>query len=194
MSKTFNIKVTEETLEVMMCALECYSRLGINQFGYCLEHNPAFGKLGYEKRHEIENFLKSHIDSRNFGIYHPEVTTFNKAFQIKKEIQKVLAISKNPIVDHFTNEYDGALGDYDYVPKFYDDDGNRLDHKIVIDISKKHQKKLSALSKEKKYEELWKYVDIHIKTDNIKGSKSEISEDFKYLIIYKPYRVKTKDK
>ena len=114
--KTFNIKITEEALAVMMSALECYSRLGINQFRYCLEHNPAFEKLSYEKRHEIENFLKSHIDSRNFGIYHPKVTTFNKAFQIKKEIQKVLAVSKNPIVDNFTNEYDGALGDYDYVP------------------------------------------------------------------------------
>ena len=187
-SKIFNIKISEDGLNTIMKALECYSRLGLNQFAYCLEHNPKFDRLDWDDKREIEDYLRHKIDSRNFGIYHPEVAKFNEAFQIKKEIEKHIAISKEPVMEHMTNIYDGAIAEYEYVPKFYDDAGNKLEHQIAQDIPKKHQPKLKKFAENKDFENLWKYVNKHLRT-NIKGNATRISDDYTKMIIVKPYKI-----
>ena len=188
MKKTFNIKITEDGLNTIMRALECYSRLGLNQFAYCLEHNPKFDRLDWDDKREIEDYLRHKIDSRNFGIYHPEVAKFNEAFQIKKEIEKHIAISKEPVMEHMTNIYDGALADYEYIPKFYDDAGNKLEHQITQDIPKKHQEKLKNFGKKKDFEGLWHYVDKHLNI-GIRGNSTRISDDYTQITIVKPYKI-----
>jgi hypothetical protein len=194
MKKIFNIKISEDGLNSIMKALECYSRLGLNQFAYCLEHNPKFDRLDWDDKREIEEYLRHKIDARNFGIYHPEVAKFNQAFQIKKEIEKHISIAREPIMQHITNNYDGALEEEAYLPFFFDDSGNKIEHKISIKIDKKHHSKLKKLKESKKYEELWQYVDKNIKNNDIKGLSSEISSDFNELIIYKPYKlIKTEE-
>jgi hypothetical protein len=187
--KTFNIKISESGLKTIQDALECYSRLGINQFRYCLEHNPKFAAMSYDERHEIEDYLRHKIDSRDFGIYHPEVTKFNEAFQIKKEIQKNIAISKEPLMEHFTNTYDGALEDYEYIPKFYDDAGNKIKHEISIPISKKHQTKIRNYFKAKDFEGMWEYIDQNNLTKGIRGDSTSVTNRFMKIVISKPYKI-----
>lgn len=189
MKKIFNIKITEEGLNTIMKALECYSRLGINQFTYCLEHNPKFDRLDWDDKREIEDYLRHKIDSRSFGIHHPEVAKFNEAFQIKKEIEKNIAISKEPVMKHISNAYNGALDKYEYIPKFCDNNGNELKHEISIPISLKHQKKLKALGEKEDYAGLWKYVDKHNLKGKIRGTTSEVSADYTKLIIFQPYEI-----
>ena len=188
MKKIFNIKITEEGLNTIMKALECYSRLGINQFTYCLEHNPKFKELDWDDKREIEDYLRHKIDSRGLGIYHPEVAKFNEAFQIKKEIEKNIAISKEPVMKHMSNSYDGALSDYEYIPRFYDDSGNKVEHQIIQEIPEKHQEKLKNLGKKKDFEGLWRYVDKHLKI-GVRGNATRISDDYTQVVIVKPYEL-----
>jgi len=188
MKKIFNIKITEEGLNTIMKALECYSRLGINQFTYCLEHNPKFEELDWDDQREIEDYLRHKIDSRSLGIYHPEVAKFNEAFQIKKEIEKNIAISKEPVMKDISNSYDGASSDYEYIPRFYDDSGNKVEHQIIQEIPEKHQEKLKNLGKNKDFEGLWRYVDEHLKI-GLGGSATRISDDYTQIIIVKPYKI-----
>jgi hypothetical protein len=188
-SKKFKLEISEKGLQTIMSALECYSRLGINQFGYCLEHNPAFNKLDYETRDEIEKYLKFKIDSRNFGIYHPEVVKFHDAWQIKKEIQKQVAISKEPIMEHYTNTYDGATDGHDFVPIFLDENGNKIEHKTEIEIPKNIRGKLKKLSSQSKWPEIWDLIDKNVDRKGIRGNMTRIAEDFTKITIHKPYRI-----
>jgi len=189
--KMFNIKISKEGLQTIQNALECYSRLGINQFGYCLEHNPKFATLTYDDRNEIEKYLRDKIDNRSMGIHHPEVAKFHEAFQIRKEIQLHVAIDDNPIMEDFTNVYDGGRSDNAAnIPAFYDDGGKRLRHEFQIPIAPKHRKKLKGFVTKKEYEKMWKYVGKYINLVPIRGSTSRISEDFMAVIISKPYKLK----
>lgn len=187
--KMFNIKISKEGLQTIQNALECYSRLGINQFGYCLEHNPKFAALTWDERDEIEKYLMSKIDNRSMGIYHPAVTKFNEAFQIRKEIQLHVTIADNPVMEHFTNVYDGADDNVENIPMFYDDAGKRLKHEIQIPIALKHRRKLKSFVLKKEYEKMWRYINRYINRVPIRGSTSRISEDFTAVIISKPYKI-----
>src|SRR3990167_1218306 len=84
--KIFTIQITEEGLNTITWALEIFSRLGLLQFNFALECIPNFSKLSWEERHEIENYLKQKLGNNNYGIYHPKVENFQKAFSIKKEL------------------------------------------------------------------------------------------------------------
>lgn len=188
--KKYTIQISEEGLKGIQAALDCYSRLGINQFSYCLEHNPAFVKLEWEDQQQIEEYLKFKIDSRGFGIYHPDVKKFTRAFEIMQEIEKYMAISENPIRESHSKDYDGALNPTEDIPVFLDENGKRIEDKIEIDIPKNHQRAIKILADKKDFEALWNYIDnIGLKKD-INGPKSRISDDFSKLIIYSPYRKK----
>ena len=144
--------------------------------------------MSWGDKREIEDYLRNKIDSRSFGIYHPEVAEFNEAFQIMKEIQKNIAISDKPVMDHTSNIYDGALYNYDFLPKFYDDAGNKMEHEITIPIPAKHHKKLKNFyDTNKDYEAIWKYIDSHNLTNGIRGNSSRISDCLTKITISKPY-------
>lgn len=185
----FTIKITKEGLKTISAALECYSRLGCNQFKYCLAHNPSFAKLGWEEQSEIEDHLRSDIDSRNFGIYSPEVKNFTKAYEIKKEIDQKIVLSEKPIMEGFSKQYDGALHDYDYLPKFYGEDGKAVKHEVSINIPKKYQHKLKKLAENKDWNGLWDYIDKHVPFNGVRGNAANVSEDFTKITISKPYRL-----
>lgn len=185
----FTLKISEEGLQVIMAALECYSRLGINQFSYCLEHNPAFDKLGWDDKRRIEDYLKHEIDARNFGIHHPEVERFNQAFQIKKEIQKNIAIARQPVRNHLTNEYDGAMGDLPCVPVFLDENGEAVRDEIRICVPKKHRVKLRKMIYDKDFKTLWDFVDKNIDFKGVRGNSTRITDDAHWLIVSQPYRL-----
>ena len=185
--------MTSEGLKTIINALECYSRLGCNQFNYCLEFNPAFYKLDWVKRQEINDYLHNEIDSRNFGIYSPEVEEFMKAYEIKKEIEMQLVISEQPIMENGGNkDYDGALYKRDYIPTFTDNDGNEINHEIKINIPKKHRAKLEALALKKEWNNIWNYIDKIIDLKNVRGNSTRISDDFTTIIISKPYKISKK--
>jgi hypothetical protein len=188
--KKYTLRISEDGLETIKAALESYSRLGLNQFRYCLEHNPSFNKLDWETQGKIEEYLKYAIDSRNFGIHHPEVKQFNKAFQIKKEIQKHIAISQEPIMEGFSNAYDGAMSGCDYIPIFLDEKGEKIEHKIELKIPAKVQTRLKKLASKSKWDEAWDLVNKTCNSEGIKGNQSEISPDFSKVTIYGPYRLK----
>lgn len=194
MNDSFNITISKEGLRTIMRALECYSRLGINQFGYCLEHNPAFAKLDYEERDGIEKYLRSKIDARNFGIYHPEVAEFTEAFQINKEIEKYVALSEvGWVAESYSKSYDGALDENaPNIPKFRDSNGNSLLWERVFEIPLRLRKKMMNLSKSKKYTEIWDLVNKNIDFGGIKGNSTRISDDFTKIIISKPYKISEK--
>lgn len=194
MNKEFTIKITKEGLKTIMAALECYSRLGVNQFAYCLEHNPAFDKLDWGEKREVEEYLRFKIDNRGFGIYHPDVAPFTKAFEIKKEIQKYVTIAEKPIMEHIENSYDGAPKDEPYLPHFIDEKGERVRHEIRIKIPKKNQSEAKILIAKGKFDELWGYINKNINFNGVTGNSTRISDDGTEIIISSPYRIDKKGK
>lgn len=186
--KTFNLKITKGGLQTIVQALECYSRLGINQFTYCLDAHPKFAALSWDRKKHIEDFLKFCIDDNNLGIGHPEVVKFNEAYQIKKEIEKNIVISEKPVMDGYSVSYSGALGDYDYLPKFFDDAGNRVVHEIEYPLSPKQKEVLMDLRTKGLFTEMWAYIDKTVNFGGVKGNSSRISEDLSKVIVNSPYR------
>ena len=188
--KQFTLKINQDGLNTIMHALECYSRLGCNQFAYVLESHPKFNNLDWEDKREIEEYLRHKIDERNFGIYHEAVAAFNQAFQIKKEIQKNVALADNPIRGHMTNIYDGALKKYDYIPVFIDENGEEIKDAISFEIPKKYRKTFEGYAKMGDYNKMWDAVDKwKIVPEDIRGNKREIAEGFSKVTVYEPYRM-----
>ena len=180
----YEIKINEVGLSTIINALECYSRLGLNQFMYCLEHNPKFMALDYDKRAEIESYLRREIDNTNYGIYHPDVESFTKAFDIKKECELFRAIATEPIMKNHTNVYDGSFNDGPHIPTFYKN-GEELKHEIKIPVPKALIKKMKAAAKKANYGEIWKLVDSF---NDVKGSCLRLIDDYCTLVIEKPYK------
>lgn len=188
--KPFNIKITKEGLDTICAALECYSRLGIDQYKYCLDHHPVFNRLPYEEKERIANYLQATIGDRHLGIEHKEAASALVAFNIKKEIDKHLAIIEQPVGPLSDNRYAGAIGDQSYTPRFYSDKGELVKHEVTVDIPKKHQVKIKKLYNNKKYTEMWEYIAKHIK-HKIRGNSTRVGKNFKHLVISRPYRLNT---
>lgn len=187
-SKKFKLEITEEGLRTIISALECYSRLGCNQFQYALDYNTKFFNLDYEDQSEIVNYLRYKIDMREWGIFSPSVEPFTKAYQIKKEIEKRLYLSENEGVrKHLTNESDGALYKKDYLPKFLNENNEEIKDCKEFPIPVKIRPKLKTFLKNKEWIKMWDLVNESIDFKNLKGSKSEISEDVSRVVIWEPY-------
>ena len=190
-SKKFKIEISEDGLNIINSALESYSRLGLRQFKYSLEAIPEFFKLDYKTQLEIEKYLQSKIPgNNNMGIYHPEVKNFTKAFQIKKELEKYVALDKSGgIRENWSNIYDGCIYNEEYLPTFLDENNNKIEHKKEFNIPAKIKPKLKELAKESQWNKIWNLIDEHVKKGDIRGNKTKIAPDFSKIIVYEPYRL-----
>ncbi len=191
--KHFTIQISEEGINVLLTALESYSRLGLRQFRYALECLEDFDKLDYDVQLSIEKHLQLFIPGdNNLGIYNKKAEKFNKAFQIKKELEKYLHLSKSDgIKTAYSNIYDGSLQDYPYLPRFIDENGKRIEHKKEFDIPVQIQGKLKKLIEKKKFDEVWEMIYKNIDFKGIKGPRTKISDDLKKVIVSEPYLLKT---
>jgi hypothetical protein len=190
-SKKFRLEITEEGLNTITQALECYSRLGCNQFQYALDYNTKFFNLNHDDRKEIIDYLRFKIDAREWGIFERHVEPFTKAFEIKKEIEKRIYLSNNDGVrKNLTNESAGPIYKHNYLPKFLNEKNEEIKDCKEFPISVKIRTKLKKLNKSKKYNELWAEINKNINFKNIKGNKSEISKDFTKVIVWEPYLLK----
>lgn len=186
--KTFILKISEEGLRVIIDALECFSRLGIGQFKFALEFLPQFDKLPYEERLDVENYLKEKTNIRGY-IYSPEVEYFTKSFQIKKEIEKWVALENSGgIRNNYSVIFDGSLNKDDYLPQFLDKNFKHLEDKKEFLISEENREKLAKLMSNQQFDEAWKFVNDVVDFKGIHGAKSEISSDCKKVTIYEPYK------
>ena len=186
--KKFKLEITEEGLNTIIQALECYSRLGMGQFKCCLEHLPDFDKLDYKTKVEVEIYLQSLTGRKNFGIFHPEVGPFTKAYEIKAEILKRVSLARTGGVrDTFTHIFDGALYDKDYLPKFLDKDDKEIEDCKTFPIPIIIRPKLKKLAEKKDFEKMWEMINEYVDFKNIKGSESVISEDLTRVTVWEPY-------
>jgi hypothetical protein len=196
-NKKFTIQLTEKALNIVVAALDCYSRLGINQFQYGLEANPHFNKLDYDKQQVIAYYLMKKIcpDAPNIGIYHPSVPEHGLAFDIKKELEKWPALEKvRGIRKHYMNVYDGALRQGKDVPVFLDEKGGPLKDQVVFNIPLPLRSKIKRLAAKKKWDEVWECIDKHFdkglkKGQLVRGTVREIDPEFMTLIVKEPYNI-----
>lgn len=188
-SKEFNIKITKEGLETIIQALETYSRLGLRQMQYVFDVLPEFNSLNYRVRYEIcEDLVQKLGCPQNYGIYHEKVAQFNKAFQIKKQIEKFVALDETDgVIEHLSTRTDGALKDYDYLPRFVDEKGSAVVHEKRFKIPKVMQHNLRTLAKQENWEKIWELIDKNIKFGNLRANSTRISDDFTEVILSKPY-------
>lgn len=115
----------------------------------------------------------------------PDVKQFSIAHDIKKEIEKHVAIRQNPVRTGSTSQYDGALYKGPAIPTFLDAQGNAIEHKIVLDIPKKHQKRIQQLATISNTK-MWQYIQDKKLAGDIKGSSWKLAEDYSTLTIYEP--------
>jgi hypothetical protein len=188
-SKEFNIKITKEGLETIKAALETYSRLGLRQMQYVFDVLPEFNRLNYRVRDEIcEDLVQKLGCPQNYGIYHEKVAKFNKAFQIKKQIEKYVSLDESDgVIEHFSTVINGPLRNYDYLPRFVDEKGSAVVHEKRFQIPKVMQHNLRTLAKQKNWELVWKLIDKNIKFGNLRANSTRISDDFTEVILSNPY-------
>lgn len=99
MSKKYSLEVTEEHLQVLINALDLYTRVGIGQFE---EVARVYMGLGNSNR-QLEYYLTAakvsvgHPKNGSFGIHNPNVRDeFRQAFDIKQVIRHRLAWDRSP--------------------------------------------------------------------------------------------------
>jgi len=187
-SKEFNIKITKEGLETIIAALEVYSRVGLKQWNYVFDVLPEWWDLEVDQREYLLNHLRVDLKDNNYGIYHEKVAKFNKAFQIKKQIEKYVALDETDgVIEHLSTRTDGALKDYDYLPRFVDEKGAAVVHEKRFKIPKVMQHNLRTLAEQKNWELIWKLIDKNVKFGNLRANSTRISDDFTEVILSKPY-------
>lgn len=116
--KKYFLEMTAEHAEILVRALDCYSRIGIGQFENVLEVysrgiKTALDPDAFESAREGLNEAKAaagHPASGSHGIHNPEVSDeFRAAFDMQKVIRARLAYDKrpegNPASPHFDTTY-----------------------------------------------------------------------------------------
>ena len=99
--KTYTLTMSEEQAQVVVRALDLYTRIGIGQFeeifrvydpkGELRNHSGASGLMN-----SIKNIV-GHPANGSHGIHHPEVRDeFRAAYDVQQVIRNRIAFDKNP--------------------------------------------------------------------------------------------------
>lgn len=122
---TITITCTDTQAECITQALELYVRLGLGQF----EEIPLLFREGLIRGHDVDctalrvamisNYCEGikatlgHPLHGSFGIGSPQLHPMTqRAFEIKKQIEKALALHRNPNPSFPTVDYDGRIVRY----------------------------------------------------------------------------------
>lgn len=128
MTKTYTIELSEEKARSVADALEFYSRICIGQFEeilwkvntgiipeYSSQSNPK-GASDFQRSELVEdtcNKLKAVLNyprNASYGIRNQQVHSSAKhSWEVKKVIDKAIALSNNPNPEMLTVNYDGLI-------------------------------------------------------------------------------------
>lgn len=98
----YELSLTKEQVEVLIQALDLYSRIGIGQFEEILDVYD-FSKISYESRDDVKQHMMSskvlagHSMNGNYGIHNEEINDkFRIAYDIQQVVRHRLAWDRNP--------------------------------------------------------------------------------------------------
>ena len=99
----YNLTLNEKQAEILVAALDHYSRIGIGQFEDVLNVYDRNFKLNYEVREQLRHALDKtkitagHPPNGSYGIHNPEVRDeFRTAFDIQQVVRHRIAWDRNP--------------------------------------------------------------------------------------------------
>jgi hypothetical protein len=98
----YQMTVSEKQAEILVRALDIFSRIGLGQFEEVLQVYDANLKLSYEQREQIRAGLviakgaAGHPPNGSYGIHNPEVREdFRAAFDVMQAVRHQLAQDKS---------------------------------------------------------------------------------------------------
>lgn len=99
----YNLTLNEKQAEILIAALDLYSRIGIGQFEDVLNVYDRNLKLDYEVREQLRRDLNKakiaagHPPNGSYGIHNPEVRDeFRTAFDIQQVVRHRIAWDRKP--------------------------------------------------------------------------------------------------
>jgi hypothetical protein len=99
----YNLTLSQKQAEVLVRALDLYSRIGIGQFEEVLDVYDRELKLDYERRERFRVKLNQakneagHPSNGSYGISSPEVRDeFRVSYDIQQVVRNKLALVRNP--------------------------------------------------------------------------------------------------
>lgn len=99
----YNLNLSQKQAEILIRALDLYSRIGIGQFEEVLNVYDHGLKLDHFQREQIRKALNAakaeagHPANGSYGIHNPEVRDeFRTAYDIQQVVHNRLALVRNP--------------------------------------------------------------------------------------------------
>lgn len=188
-----NVKLSDKHLNVIAKALEVYYRMRSGQIGIALDVAYNYS-LSWEEKDALETIVKLIAfkgelkDGRSYGIGHSKIGDASVAYDIRKTFEEFLAVTNNDGYYEHTSEFDGPLRtSNEPVPEVVGFVRYKDFH-----LSKELSIEANRLHKEKKFNELWQYIDS---LEIPKGSKSECIQSLENVTIrvWRPNRIKQQD-
>lgn len=186
------VKLTDKHLAVINTALEVYYRLKSGQINIALDE--AFNySIDREELDNIEKIIRknTHKDlpsNAAYGFNSPEIGGARIAYEIKKTIEEYLSVKNNNGFYGSTVNFHGPLKASDEpLPVI-------LEHKSYKDykLNKRQSSKVNKLINQKKFTQMWEYIDS-LKLNLPKGESTEVISSFDGVSIrvWKPRKKET---